>query len=131
MIFFAQIDFTALRDVMQARIIAMEAETHFKRGEYIDAANEYEEAFGLYRDPTLLFNEALAWGKLGYFAFAYASVERYLGFPSLPPDERTQGRAMEADLQLRMSEGPHLREHVQWSHREHDRRFPHGHKHVR
>jgi len=124
-----QFNLPAIHDTLMARIIANEAAVHHERGEWIDAANEFDEAFRLYQDPTLLYNEAISWAKAGLYPSAYASLARFLTY-DIPPNERDLAKTHQAVLLQKMNHSPHRHVLVWWNHAAHDRKFPHGHKHF-
>jgi hypothetical protein len=123
-------DWQMVHDLVLARVIANEAATHASRGEYVDAANEYGEAYTLVGDPTMVYNEAVCWQKHGAVALAHAAIARYLGFDTVPPEERERAAKLEWDtLTEVLTMSKHQHKLIVWSHDDHDKKFPHGHRH--
>lgn len=77
-------------------------QTFFTAGKFQEARIEFEAAFGLSKEPDLLFNIALAWEREGLVREAIAAYERYL--LARPSDVDTKAKVER--MRLAMSPPP-------------------------
>lgn len=119
-----------VHDLVLGRVVANEAQVHAAHGAFVDAASDYGEAYLLSGDATMILNQALCWQKAGAYTFAYASAKDYLRHDGMPPEEREQAEKLTVEMRLHIDiDDDTSPSHIRWSHADHDRRYPHGHKH--
>src|SRR5437868_3375157 len=85
-----------------ARELTRRGHINYNLGHYLDAVRDYEEAYRLVPDPTLLYNVAQAYRQAGKLERALNLYRTFLreappNHPSVPP---AKSRAAQLDKQL-------------------------------
>lgn len=88
-----------------ARLHFQAANAHFETGDYVRAAEEFQQAYDLSPRPSLLYNLALSYERLARLGPAIEAMERYLaGTDTLEPAARQRLEARLANMRERLAE---------------------------
>jgi tetratricopeptide (TPR) repeat protein len=89
------------REETEARHHFESGRAHYQRGRFTDAAREFERAYELFRNPSLIYNAYLAFRDLGDVAGAHRTLARYLDEArDVPTRELLEGRLAALRAQL-------------------------------
>lgn len=82
-------------DVERARELALNGRALFRDGNYDAAIAAFEAAFGLVRDPNLLYNISIAQERAGRYTEAADALDRYRVYAAADERESLQAKAAE------------------------------------